>query len=504
LSDCDRFRDLLIERLYGPLDPADREALELHLAICEDCEAAAADYELIHAASEELEEPAPRAETVELLLSAAAEEAAQARKVVPLFGAQRKFLAPALAAAAVLVLTFGVVVMYERFGEDEPGFREEIRAARAPAAAPESAEESKAGEKLEAAEPVPFPGAAREPAPVEEVATRSAARPPTDLHETETAGVAGLSAKLDAASGARLGDVELGDGSMSAGGAPGLAKAKGGKGRAGGRALKRPARKEKKRDTRSHRGRRRAERKPAVEKKKAKQEQAKDLERSRAEERRRSREDALDDRARGGAAATSADKPARRYTEPPPPAPAPKAAAEAQPAPSPSTGADDDADVLGAPAAGATSAEFEEAAPEAMVLADEAPRKSKRSSWRRRRKSAAAPPPADAAPMAEQARERDAGEGRAVEKSEAITAGVLLARARERKAAGDCRGALIRYERIMHEFPGYRRMDLVLLEAAECHQKLGQKRKALRLLDRLDKAYPAWLDRSKKMRKELE
>ncbi|NOZ87117.1 MAG: hypothetical protein GXP49_12785 [Deltaproteobacteria bacterium] len=107
MSDCSRFRDLMVEKLYGELDPRDQEALSLHLAVCEDCEKAWTDFSAIRDASSRLVQPEPQDGTVSFLLEQAGAEtkAINNRRYRTYF---RKVTLSGLALAAGALLVYGV------------------------------------------------------------------------------------------------------------------------------------------------------------------------------------------------------------------------------------------------------------------------------------------------------------------------------------------------------------------------------------------------------------
>lgn len=75
--------------------------------------------------------------------------------------------------------------------------------------------------------------------------------------------------------------------------------------------------------------------------------------------------------------------------------------------------------------------------------------------------------------------------------------------ARCARRSGSCGRAVAYYERLLADWPGYRKRPEALWEAASCYRRLGQTQQALALLDQLE-GVPGWGDRTRAERSSIE
>lgn len=115
-QDCDRIRDVLPEWAVGALDAEGREAVGKHLSVCPDC---AAEVEVLRAVLASRPEPPAGLEAriqarvrEELQGLGAGEVPPGAAGVIPLFRLNRWAPAWALPAAAVVILSLGIGVVW--------------------------------------------------------------------------------------------------------------------------------------------------------------------------------------------------------------------------------------------------------------------------------------------------------------------------------------------------------------------------------------------------------
>jgi tetratricopeptide (TPR) repeat protein len=109
---CSKIQDILLDYVYGELEPADAVKVEEHVRVCAECASALHEMEFTSKVFKKAESRVPSNHAVENIFRAASEalreEEPAERKIIPLFN--RESLRPFLVGAASVMLIIGTVM----------------------------------------------------------------------------------------------------------------------------------------------------------------------------------------------------------------------------------------------------------------------------------------------------------------------------------------------------------------------------------------------------------